>query len=274
MNNPVNYRLSIILAALFAVPLAGARPLDFREVSLLVRAHESESSIKDEVTRRKLMQPLTADQEAKLKSQGASDSLVSSLHGSNLVASKEEIAIAERSTSHNEAAAMDSMSAHHGPRVHVFNVAFGHPINLSQWGGLDYEIALYSYRDAGEDYIQAAFVDPVATRTEVNRMIPLVSEGEAFTSDFYPRNEVRSFRYTPYDARGDFRDNRFNFSDSVTVNSFSVGRPTRIDWDNPIFIQGQPYTFYRIYGAGGVSLYYIGRASSTSATVAVVSHGG
>ena len=37
------------------------------------------------------------------------------------------------------------------------------------------------------------------------------------------------------------------------------------------FIEGQPYTFYRIYGAGGVSLYYIGKASDHAAMVAVVS---
>jgi hypothetical protein len=39
-----------------------------------------------------------------------------------------------------------------------------------------------------------------------------------------------------------------------------------------VFIDGQPYTFYPVYGAGGVSLYYIGKASDTSAMVAVVRH--
>jgi hypothetical protein len=109
----------------------------------------------------------------------------------------------------------------------------------------------------------------------VSRVIPLqgISEGEAFSNDWYPNNTVRSWRFTPYDATGDNRDRRFNFSDTVSVSSRSVTRPTRIDWDNPIFIEGQPYTFYPVYGAGGVSLYYIGRASDTSATVAVVSHG-
>jgi hypothetical protein len=273
MNNPVLYRLfiTIIGAVAFALP-AQARPLDFKEVSLLVRAHESESSIKDEVSRRKLMHQLTAQEEATLKSQGASDSLVSSLRGSNLVASKEEAAAVEAARNREPVSVPDSMSHQHGPRVHIFNVAFGHPINLSQWGGLDYEIAFYSYRIAGEDHVQPAFVDPIATRTEVSRTIPLISEGEAFTRDWYPTNEVRSWRYTPYDAHGDLRDNRFNFSDSVAVSSRAVGRPTRIDWDNPIFIDGQPYTFYPVYGAGNASLYYIGRASDTSAMVAVVTH--
>ena len=52
------------------------RPIDFSEVSLLVRAHESEATIRDEVARRKLMHSLTPQQESTLKTQGASDSLI------------------------------------------------------------------------------------------------------------------------------------------------------------------------------------------------------
>lgn len=275
MNNPARYSLFIILGGLIAAPIAGARPVDFKELSLLVRAHESDASIKDEVSRRKLMQPLTKDQESTLKTQGATDSLVSSLRNSSLVASKEEAAAAARSTSTREGGAPnDSMMRRHGPRVRVFNVAFGQPINLSEYGGLDYEIAFNSYRFAGEDHIQAGFVDPIGTRTTVSRVIPQagLSESELVSRDWFPTNAVRSWRYTPYDVRGDVRDSRFNFSDTISVSSQSVTRPTRIDWDNPVFIEGHPYTFYPVYGAGGVSLYYIGRASDSSATVAVVSH--
>lgn len=274
MNNPARYSLSIILGVLLSAPIAGARPVDFKELSLLIRAHESDASIKDEVSRRKLMQPLTKDQESTLKAQGASDSLVSSLRSSSLVASKEEAAAGTRSTSSRQSAPNEPTIHHRGPNVRVFNVAFGQPINLSEYGGLDYEIAFNSYRFAGEDHIQAGFVDQYRTRTEVSRVIPQagLSEGEVVSQDWYPTNAVRSWRYTPYDVRGDVRDNRFNFNDTVSVSSRSVTRPTRIDWDNPIFIDGQPYTFYPVYGAGGVSLYYIGRASDSSATVAVVSH--
>jgi len=270
MKNPIRSSLSIILALLLAVPVAGARPVDFKELSLMVRAGEKEAAIKEEVSRRKLAASLTPQQESTLQTQGASDSLISSLRRST-VASKEEIAAAERSTTAPIAAGQEPFAADRGPSVHVFNVAYGQPINLSQWGGLDYEIAFYSYRSGGEDHIQPAFIDQFATRTEVSRTIPLISEAETFTTDWYPRNEVRNFRFTPYDARGDMRDRRLNFSDSVAVTSYAVGRPTRIDWDNPVFIDGQPYTFYPVYGAGGVALYYIGRASDTSAMVAVVS---
>jgi hypothetical protein len=56
--------------------------------------------------------------------------------------------------------------------------------------------------------------------------------------------------------------------DSVAVSSYSVSRPIVIDWDAPVFLEGQPYTFYPVYGAGGVSLYFI-NASTDSAKVAV-----
>ena len=276
MKYPTRYSLSIIGIALFSwITPASARPMDFSEVSLLVRSHESESSIIQEVSQRKLMHRLTPPQESTLKSQGASDSLIQSLHNSNWVAPKEEVAAIE--TRDRQAQSQQSEEAQlNNSRQHVliFDVAFGHPINLSQWGGSDYEIAFYSYRIAGEDYVQPALIDNVRTGTAVSRSIPLVSEGEAFAQDWYPTNEVRNWRFTPYNARGDLKDNRFNFSDSVAISSNSFARPMQIDWDNPVFIDGQPYSFYPVYGGGGVSLYYIGKATSQSAKVAVVSSRG
>jgi hypothetical protein len=274
MNRPAFYSLSALLAACLLGPAQlSARPVDYGEVSLLVRCRESESSIRDEVTRRKLMHPLTAQQEATLKTQGASDSLVQSLRNSNLYASKEEIEELDARDRRLAAARRETAEAPQ-PAVHVFNVAFGHPINLSEYGGADYEIAIYSYRVAGEDHVQAAMIDNVRTGTDVSRTIPLISEGEAFSSGFFPTNGVRNWRYTPYDAQGDVRDNRFNFSDSVAISSHAFGRPLHIDWENPVFMTGQSYTFYHVYGAGGASLYYIGRANQQSAIVAVVSRPG
>jgi len=276
MKYPTVYSLSIIGIALFGwIAPASARPMDFSEVSLLVRAHESESSISQEVSQRKLMHRLTPQQESTLKSQGASDSLIQSLHNSSWVASKEEVAVIETrdrqaQSQSREEAPMNNSRQH----ILIFNVAFGHPINLSEWGGSDYEIAFYSYRVAGEDYVQPALIDNVRTGIAVSRTIPLVSEGDAFAQDWYPTNEVRNWRFTPYNARGDLKDNRFNFSDSVAISSNSFARPMQIDWDNPVLIDGQPYSFYPVYGGGGVSLYYIGKATSQSAKVAVVSSRG
>src|SRR5207302_336386 len=278
MKSPAHYRLLILIAAaslLLANPLF-AKPIGFSELSLMVRMHQSETDIKSDIVDRKLLHPLTQPQENLLKSQGASDSLIQSLRDSKLVVSKDEAVAAESAAAHQaNTSAMETQN--HYPRVDVFNVAFGHPINLSRWGGLDYEIAFYSYRFAGEDHIQPALIDQVGTRTVVYKSVPLESENEVFTEDWYPTNGVRNWRYTPYNGsggtlyndRGDFRDTRsIDFSDSVAVGSYSVSRPVAIDWNDPVFFDGQPYTFYPVYGGGGVSLYFI-NASSDSARVAV-----
>ncbi|HEV2045191.1 MAG TPA: hypothetical protein VGQ95_01190 [Chthoniobacterales bacterium] len=279
MKHPTVYSLSIIAAILTVwINPAAARPIGFSELSLLVRMHEPEASIKNEVAERKLLHGLTQPQEGILKSQGASDSLIKSLRDSNLVASKDEVAAAESAAREASAPSAETRSVNHQRHVEIFDVAFGHPINLSRWGGLDYEIAFYSYRFAGEDHIQPALIDQVGTRTVIYKSIPLESENEVFTEDWYPTNGVRNWRYTPYNGsggtlyngRGDFRDTRsINFSDSVAVSSYSVSRPIAIDWRNPQFIDGQPYTFYPVYVGPGVSLYFI-NASSDSARVAVV----
>jgi hypothetical protein len=275
MKRPNYYRLLILAAFLCVASQLSARPIGFSELSLMVRMHESETDIKNDVAERKLLHGLTQPQEGILKSQGASDSLIKSLRDSNLVASKEEAVAAESAAAHeSRAPSADFHQAGHHRHVYVFDVAFGHPINLSQWGGLDYEIAFYSYRFAGEDHIQPALIDNVGTRTVVYRTTPFLSEGETFTSDWFPTNGVRNWRFTPYngvdyDNRGDFRDTRsINFSDTVAVSSYSVSRPIIIDWNAPVFLEGQPYTFYPVYGAGGVSLYFI-NATSGSARVAV-----
>jgi len=275
MKSPTHYRLLIVAASLLAASQLSARPIGFSEISLMVRMHESETSIKNDVAERKLLHGLTQPQEGILKSQGASDSLIQSLRNSNLVASKEEAAAVESAATREstEPSAEIRPSGHHR-HVFVFDVAFGHPINLSQWGGLDYEIAFYSYRFAGEDHIQPALIDNVGTRTEIIRYLPFESEGEAFTSNWFPTNAVRNWRFTPYngvdyDNRGDFRDSRsINFNDTVSGTSYSVSRAIAIDWNDPQFFEGQPYTFYPVYGVGGVSLYYI-NSNSYSARVAV-----
>src|SRR5437588_3827352 len=279
MKRPIVYSVLIAIGLLGFTNSLSARPIGFSEISLMVRMHESEADIKADVAQRKLLHPLTQPQESLLKSQGASDSLIQSLRNSNLVVSKEEAAAVEAAAAREAKAPTAEMTSHSGHHRHVlvFDVAFGHPINLSQWGGLDYEIAFYSYRFAGEDHIQPALIDSVGTGTVVYKSIPLESEGEVFTEDWFPTNGVRNWRYTPYDGsggtllagRGDFRDVRsINFSDSVAVGSYSVSRPIVIDWNAPVFLEGQPYTFYPVYGAGGVSLYFI-NASTDSAKVAV-----
>src|SRR2546430_4232608 len=217
MKRPTGYRLLILAASLFLANQLSARPIGFSELSLMVRMHQSEADIKNDVAERKLLHGLTQPQEGILKSQGASDSLIKSLRDSNLVASKEEAAAAESAAAHeSRAPSAEIQPAGHHRHVMVFDVAFGHPINLSQWGGLDYEVAFYSYRFAGEDHIQPALIDQIGTRTVVYKSIPLESENEVFTENWYPTNGARNWRYTPYNGaggtllngRGDFRDTR------------------------------------------------------------------
>src|ERR1041384_4734213 len=98
----------IILVTAITV-LAGAMsalaaPVNFNEVSLWVRAKETDKSILNEVKERKLAKALTPQQESTLKSQGASDSLVQSLPSSAVVAPSTDVAApAQKTPSHNNA---------------------------------------------------------------------------------------------------------------------------------------------------------------------------
>ena len=276
MKPHVIYRLSIIAAALFGLAItASARPMDFSEISLLVRAREPEPSIMQDVSQRKLLHSLTPQQESALKSQGASNSLLQSLRNSNLVVSKEEAEAFEAQRDQQAKARGSKESAEWDGRenVRIFEVALGHPINLSQWGGYDYELAFYAYRCAGEDIVEPVYIDPVRTVTAISRSITNKSEDEAFAHDAYRRQRFMPYdndahRFTAYDARRDLKDDRFNFADTVSVSSWSASRPLAIDWSSPVTIKGVPYSLYPVYGAGGVSLYFIS-ASSTSVRLAV-----
>ena len=177
-----------------------ARPIDFSEVSLLVRTHEPESSIINDVSQRKLMHSLTSQQENTLKSQGASNSLVQSLRNSNLVLSKEDAVAFDMQRDQQAKAAKISKEASNewdaSQNIQVVDVALGHPINLSQWGGYDYELAFYSYRFAGEDIVEPVNIDPIRTYSDIRRYA-YGSEGEVFADSSFRRQ-----RFMPYDNNG------------------------------------------------------------------------
>ncbi len=277
--NPTPRILTIVfIASSLLAGRAFADPIDFSEVSLLVRARDSEAAITQEVSHRKLVRALTPQQEATLKTQGASDSLIQTLRRSDIALAPADATAFEtrreqsRQAKKSAVAAGDENNADRdSTNVHVFNVAFGHPINLSQWGGLDYEIAFYSYRFAGEDQIEPVMVDNLRTVTEVTHPIRFTSEDEAFSRDFFLTNAVRNQRYKPYEARIDNRDTRLEQNETVSVRSNTASRRLTIDWQNPVYMHGQPYAFYPVYGAGDASLYYIGKANDRTARVAIVS---
>ena len=278
MKCPTVYSVSVITIGFLGwINCAMARPIDFSEVSLLVRAHEPESSIIDDVSQRKLVHSLTSQQENTLKSQGASNSLLQSLRNSNLVLSKDDAAAFDTQREQQAKAAKISKDSSNecdaSQNIRVFDVALGHPINLSQWGGYDYELAFYSYRFAGEDIVEPALIDNIRTGTTVYRNIREASEDEAFSHESYRRQRFMPYdndahRFTPYDGRRDLKDDRFNFRDTVSISSLAASRPLAIDWSSPVTIKGVPYALYPVYAEGGVSLYYIS-ASSTSVRLAV-----
>jgi len=277
MKRPTVYSISIITIGFLGwINSAMARPIDFSEVSLLVRTHEPESSIINDVSQRKLMHSLTSQQENTLKSQGASNSLVQSLRNSNLVLSKEDAVAFDMQRDQQAKAAKISKEASNewdaSQNIQVVDVALGHPINLSQWGGYDYELAFYSYRFAGEDIVEPVNIDPIRTYSDIRRYA-YGSEGEVFADSSFRRQRFMPYdnnghRFTPYDGRRDLKDDRINLGETVSVSSRSVSRPLAIDWSSPVAIKGVPYALYPVYAEGGVSLYYIS-SSSTSVRLAV-----
>ena len=251
----------IILVTAITV-LAGAvsalaAPVNFNEVSLWVRVKETDKSILSEVKERKLAKALTPQQETTLKSQGASDSLVQSLRSSALIASSADVAPSEtKAPAPKTAPAPDRDNA--PENLQVFDVTAGHPINLSQWGGPDYEFAFNIYRYAGENIIEPVMVDTVRTYTDVAHYIGVLGTG--------PRTAAPYFRggkgLTPY-LGGDLKDDSHMIGDYIAVSSHSTTRSLSIDRKHPVVFAGSPYTLYPIYGAGGTELYYIGHGSDS-----------
>jgi hypothetical protein len=245
-----------VLAGAFS---ALAAPVNFNEVSLWVRAKETDKSILNELKERKLAKALTPQQESTLKSQGASDSLVQSLRNSALVASSAEAAAAETKAPAPKTASVPEPDRDNGmENLEIVEVTAGHPINLSQWGGPDYEFAFNIYRYAGENIIEPVLVDTVRTYTDVAHYVGVLGTG--------PRTAVPYFRggkrLMPY-LGGDLKDDSYMIGDYIAVSSHSASRGMSIDRRHPVVFKGSPYTLYPIYGAGGTELYYIGHTSDS-----------
>jgi hypothetical protein len=251
----------IILVTAITV-LAGAisalaAPVNFNEVSLWVRAKDSDKSIMNEVKERKLAKALTPQQESILKSQGASDSLVQSLR-SSAVAATTDLAATDTKAPATKTTPTRESDNDSAPDLQVFDVTAGHPINLSQWGGPDYEFAFNIERYAGENIIEPVMVDTVRTYTDVAHYVGVLGTG--------PRTAVPYFRggkrLIPYFG-GDLKDDNHMIGDYIAVSSHSTSRAMSIDRKHPVVFKGSPYTLYPIYGAGGAELYYIGHGSDS-----------
>ena len=265
-TNPTKNLMLTVFLVLAAAVAVTAAPINFNEVSLWVRARETDQSIVHEVTLRKLSRPLTPQQETLLKSQGASDSLVQSLRSPNLIATPVEVAASEvkseppRMTQTHETAPESPAD-----NLHIFEVPAGHPINLSQWGGPDCEFAFNIYRFAGDDIVEPVIVDTVRSYTETVTYVESLR-----TNSRTVRPNFHRERYTPY-LGGDLKDDSHMYGEYVSTVTHSASRGMSIDRSNPVFIQGIPYTLYPVYGVRGVSLYYI-TSSSNSVKLAVTTH--
>jgi hypothetical protein len=88
-------RISLFLVALgltCATHLHAMEPVSFAELSLLLRAGETPLSVLNEVSARKLLQPLTAAEEARLRANGATPSLIEALRSPDLLAPPDAVA--------------------------------------------------------------------------------------------------------------------------------------------------------------------------------------
>ena len=257
----------MIFAAFAGAITTMAAPLNFSEVSLWVRARETDQSIVREVSQRKLAHALTPQQEATLKAQGASDSLVQSLRSPKVIAAPADVAASEVKSQPPRMPQPQEMAPDSAAdNLQIFEVSAGHPINLSQWGGPDCEFAFNIFRFAGENVVEPVVIDTVRTYTDVATYIGPLSNGPRSAQPYF-----RSERLTPY-LGGDLKDDTYMIGDYLSAVSHSVSRGMSIDRRNPVSIKGVPYTLYPIYGARGVSLYYI--ASSTNSVKLAVSMSG
>ena len=238
---------------------ANAAPINFGELSLWVRARDTDQSILREVSQRKLAKALTPQEESTLKNQGASNSLMQSLKSPALVAAPAEVAATEvKSPPARTTAMQDADSDSPADNLHVFEIPAGHPINLSQWGGPDYEFAFNIFRYAGENIVEPVIIDPVRTYTEVAHYEGVLGTGPRTTQPHYRGGG----KLIPY-LGGDLKDDSYMIGDYISVSSHSASRGMSIDRRHPVFIKGSPYTLYPIYGARGAALYYIAHSADS-----------
>jgi hypothetical protein len=240
------HKLQTTVAAIVVAFIAAsvfARPLEFREISLLVRSHESDSFIIDTASQRKLLRPLTPQQENTLRSQGASDSLIRSLHGSGLVLSSAEAAAYEAANSAPPPVAREAGAVQARENIQIVDVSVEQPVNLSQWGGPDIEFAFRAPHIVETGRSEAELIDPTLSRIHY----------ATYRGYRVPGWEPVDPEYT-----------------SIAVHTFA--RPLYIDWRNPVRMNDVPYLLYPVYSVHGASLYFIGRVSDDVVRLAVISH--
>jgi hypothetical protein len=93
----VKIRLSLVMLLLaLAASVGWSAPIAFDEISFLVRMRETDASIAAQVFERRLLHALTLAQEAALKKQGVSETLLQTLRDPKLVVDEAEAAAFEK----------------------------------------------------------------------------------------------------------------------------------------------------------------------------------
>lgn len=223
------------------IPLSvAAKPIDYGEISLLVRARESEPAIIREVSHRRMFRKLTPDQETTLRAQGATESLVQRLRDTGFFLSQSELALFEANRDRSSAPRGPSrQDGDAGAELALVDLDYGHPINLSFWGGPDREF-VFSPTDRFErGTAKVEMIDPVGTYTHIRTYLGVT------TPDWYAGER----EYT-----------------SATAHEFRRSIP--VDFSNPTRVAGHPL-LYPVYSARGVALYYVGPAGADSVRVAI-----
>jgi len=93
----VKIRLTLIVLLLtLAASVGWGAPVTFDEISFLVRMRETDASISAQVSERRLLRALAPEQEAALKKQGVSETLLKTLRDPKLVVDEAEAAAFEK----------------------------------------------------------------------------------------------------------------------------------------------------------------------------------
>jgi hypothetical protein len=207
-----------------------------------VRAHESDSFILDTAAQRKLLRPLTPQEENKLRSQGASDALIRSLHNSGLVLSPSEAAAFENTNPPLPVRETGGGAPRAHKNTQIIDVDVDQPLNLSAWGGPDIELV---FRAA----------DIVETGRNEAELIDLSLSHVHYAT----HRGYRVPNWEPVDP------------EYTSIVAHTYMRPLHIDWRKPVHINDVPYLLYPVYSARGTSIYFVGRVSDDMVRLAVVS---
>lgn len=107
-----------------------AAPLTFNEVSLLVRMRESDASVIQSLSARRLLRALTSEQEAKLKSEGASETLLQALRAADMILPTAEATVFEMWRAEQKMAVENAISTADAERA---NRAAAQAAALAAW---------------------------------------------------------------------------------------------------------------------------------------------